>query len=452
MGKRATRWVKFGEWLLNHRWWLIVFASLAVFTFEFVEYQPFTQGVSDSFFFEILFYGVFFPLSTGLALSWLAASRSELAWLAYYQNLKHNFELQLYNAHSETELASSILQFIKVVMPVIGASFYTYDQDTRSSKTILNWSLNEDINLFSPEAEDRTGDCPCPMALGEIDTMAIHPCTLPKPNPLSVASSYFCLPFLFSDRLVGGARLYIKSRKTLSQEQAFLLNEVAPEVASAFHRIELESLMKKNNGVINSEQRRIARDVHDTLGHSLAYLRLRLDQISMEINQTEADILKRDVENLQEVAKEAYHQMRNILVMLSPSDDSNIEAKLEHFTEIIKKRSTIEIRFHSCGKSHHLPQSVQRNIYYIFQEALANIEQHANAKQVNIDLNWNNAFLSVDVRDDGVGFDTAMIKNGHFGINNMKERASECNAQLSISSQVSQGTQLVLKVPYGGDE
>lgn len=452
MGKRALKWIKIGEWLLNHRWWLVTSISLLVFSFEYVEYQPFTQGVSDSFFFEILFYGILLPLSTGLALSWLAASRSELAWLAYYQNLKHNFDLQLSNAHSEAKLASSTLQFIKVVLPVIGASFYTYDQDTRSSKTILNWFPYEDTNRLSLEAEGWIGGCPCPMAFEEIGTTAIHPCTLPKPNPSSVASSSFCLPFIFSDHLVGVARLYIKPGIIPSQEQVLLLDNVAPEVASALHRIKLERLMEKNYGEINSEQRRIARDVHDTLGHSLAYLRLRLDQISMEIDQTDVDILKQDVENLQDVAKEAYHQMRNILIALSPDDDSNIEAKLERFIEMIKKRSNIEIQFHSCGKSYHLPQSVQRNIYYIFQEALANIEQHANAKQVKIELNWNDAFLSVDVRDDGVGFDTSMVKNGHFGLINMKKRASECNAQLSISSQVSQGTQLVLKVPYGGKE
>lgn len=450
MSRRTLKWIKFGEWLLNHRWWLVAFASLVVFTFEYIEYQPFTQGVSDSFFFEILFYGIFLPLSTGLALSWLAASRSELAWLTYYQNLKHNLDLQLYNAHSEAELALSTLQFIKVVMPIIGASFYTYDQNTQSSTTILDWSLYKDKNLLS--RWNGIGNCPCPVAFEAADMLALHTCTLPKLNPESDASSYFCLPFLISDTLVGGVRLYIKPGDAPLQEHILLLNEVAPEVAIAFHRVELERLMKKDNGKTISEQQRIARDVHDTLGHSLAYLRLRLDQISMEINQTEVDTLKRDVENLQGVAKEAYQQMRNILVMLSPDDDSNIEAKLKRFAEMINQRSNFDLQFHSCGKSRHLPQLVQRNIYYIFQETLANIENHAKARQVNIELNWNATFLCVDVRDDGVGFETDIMKNGHFGLNNMRARASECNAQLKIFSQVNQGTQLTLKVPYGGEE
>ena len=97
MSRRKLYWIKLGEWLLNHRWWLVAFTSLVVFTFEDIEYRPFTHGVSDSFFFEILSYGVFLPLSTGLALSWLATSRSDLAWLTYSQNLKYNFDLQIYN-------------------------------------------------------------------------------------------------------------------------------------------------------------------------------------------------------------------------------------------------------------------------------------------------------------------------------------------------------------------
>jgi len=76
---RSSAWLGTGEWLLNKRWWLVGLASLSVFTFEFIEYHPLQQGLNPGFFFETLFYGIILPLSVGIALSWAAASRLELA-------------------------------------------------------------------------------------------------------------------------------------------------------------------------------------------------------------------------------------------------------------------------------------------------------------------------------------------------------------------------------------
>ena len=95
MKSMSNAWLRIGEWLLSWRWWWISLASLSVFFFEFMEYRPFERGIQISFFYEIIFYGIILPLSTGLALSWLTTSRAELAWSTYYQNLIPNLNLQL---------------------------------------------------------------------------------------------------------------------------------------------------------------------------------------------------------------------------------------------------------------------------------------------------------------------------------------------------------------------
>jgi len=80
--------------------------------FEYLEYELYRRGISIRFFYEVLFYGIFLPVSVGLALSGLSASRSELAWTTYYQNLKHNLERQLFNARSYEELGQVFLEFL----------------------------------------------------------------------------------------------------------------------------------------------------------------------------------------------------------------------------------------------------------------------------------------------------------------------------------------------------
>jgi len=446
---KTSTWLRAGEWLLNKRWWLVALTSLSVFTFEFIEYQPFLNGIPSSFFIEILFYGIVLPLSTGVALSWAAASRTELAWSAYSQGLIHNLGIQLHNAHSHNELAAVLLQFVKVVMPLAGATVYKYDQQSHTYKTILSWSLNKDLSFSDSISECKAQGCPCLNYTSKDDVMFLHPCQDSKIIASSRTSTCYCLPFLFSNFPVGGARFYLSSRRIPSPEQERLMKEIAPLIASVLQRVQLERLMKKQNDSFSAEQLRIARDVHDTLGHSLAYLRLRLDQISMEFNRNGMNNTKQEVEALRDVAKEAYDQMRNVLTTLAPDHASNLNNTLLDFVDRINRRGPLRLRMHHEGQPRTLSSSVQRNIFYIFQEILTNVEKHARAQQVDINLNWQQTSLEVDVADDGVGFDpTLSIPGGHFGLSNMRERALENGFQVSISSQPGQGTRITLHVPY----
>jgi hypothetical protein len=194
---------------------------------------------------------------------------------------------------------------------------------------------------------------------------------------------------------------------------------------------------------------RLARDVHDSLGHSLAYLRLRLDQISMELNVPGTDSLQQDVASLRDVAKEAYDQMRGILIMLSPDKDSDLDNVLMNYADKISRQVNFQIKFHQHGQPRTLPALIQRNVFYVFQESLTNIEKHAHAQQVDVELSWHETGVEIKVTDDGIGYDPALlVPNGHFGLSNMRERALESNAQLSILSQTGHGTCLTLNIPY----
>ena len=444
--QRSAWWLRLGEWLLKRRWWWISLATLSVFTFEFMEYHPFQQGrgIELSFLFEISFYGLILPASTGLALTALARSRTELAWSLYYQNLKHNLEQQLNNANSHAELASIIVQFLKVVLPLGGIELYKYDPNVNSYKTILNWSTNPDVKVYHSISECSAQGCPCLAVPSGNGAMTLHPC-----RDSRVTTSSFCVPFLFSNSQVASARLYLSSDGTSTLEHTHLLEEVATEVASAFHRVQLQRLIKTRDESINTEQQRIARDVHDTLGHSLAYLRLRLDQISQELNQVEIDTLQQEVTTLRDVAKEAYEQMRDMLITLSPNTDVNIIDILENYACRISARANFEVKIQRGGKPHTLLPLVQRNVINIFRELFTNIENHAHARQVDLDFHWNEKYFEVKVKDNGVGFDLNLpIQYGHFGLSNMRERSLESNIQFSISSQIGEGTQLSLRVPY----
>lgn len=450
MNMWSSRWLHLGEWLLHRRWWWITLASLSVFLFEFLEYQPFQRGVEMAFFFEIIFYGITLPLSTGLALSWLAASRAELLWTEYYQELIPNLGLQLHAVHTNDELAKVYLQFVRVMLPVIGVMMYKYQKESTRHEVILNWALETNRSLLDAKTACATEMCPF-LHRSDISqgVWTLHSCRDPNSTIDAENSPIFCVPFLFSNSLVAGARLYFPAGKSPSVEQARLLKEIAPAIASTFQRVHLESVMKRQEDKLTVEQQRMARDVHDTLGHSLAYLRLRLDQISMEFQRTETNIIHKEVEGLRDIAKEAYDQMREVLSTLAPETNSEISTRLKNYADKISQRSDFRVQVHQQGQPRVLPALLQRNIFYIFQETLTNIEKHAHARLVDVALNWQTESLKMSVIDDGVGFDSSgRIPDGHFGLNNMNERARESNAELCIESQPGMGTQVVLDIPY----
>jgi len=451
MDRKSTIWLRTGEWLLNRRWWWIALASLSVFMFEYMEYQPFQPGwdYDIGFFFETLFYGVVLPVSTGLALTWLAASRAEMARSIYYQTLKRNLDLQINSAPSHTKLAEATLEFIKLVIPLLSASLYKYDLGARGYTPILYWPPDKIPDDSTSIANCSAADCPCLIVKpGEI-SMTLHPCRDPKVSSTAPPSECFCAPVLFSGTPVAGARLYVPSGSPPLPEQVQVLQEAAPEIGAAFHRVQLERLMKRQGDQINSEQKRIARDVHDTLGHSLAYLRLRLDQMSTEFNVTETSTLQQEVITLRDIAKEAYEQMRDMLITLTPIRDLNMNDTLEKYAARVSKRAKFDLNIRNFGKPRLLPPPIQRNVINIFREILTNIENHAHATQVDLAFNWRNKDFEIKVDDNGVGFDPALpVQYGHFGLGNMRERAVESNARLSISSQPGRGTHITLSFPY----
>lgn len=423
-------------------------ASMSIFVFEFIEYDPFVEGVSRNFFFEIIFYGMIMPLSTGLSLSALAASRSELVWSKYYQNLSDNLAIQLQEIHNEDELARVFAQFMSVLMPLVGAVMYKFCQETHSFQIIFSWSLNKEADLTETPFECWDGMCPF-KPTQDANELIIHPCANSKKVETQNSTNCYCLPIIFANNPLAGARLYLAQDSELSEDHNRLVREITFIIASAFHRIQLEHLMKKRDDILHAESQRLARDVHDSLGHSLAYLRLRLDQMSMESSQAGMSKLYKEVESLRDVAKDAYDQMRAVLVSLTPDSVSDIGSTLIHYADRIGQRANFEIIASQTGQPYKMEPLVQRNIFYIFQEILTNIEKHAHARRVNIHLNWLQDQLEVEVHDDGVGFDPSLpIPDGHFGLKNIRERALESNAQLTISSIRNSGTCIHLYVPY----
>jgi signal transduction histidine kinase len=199
---------------------------------------------------------------------------------------------------------------------------------------------------------------------------------------------------------------------------------------------------------IESERTRLARDLHDTVGQNLAYMRLKLERLSSEEPTPDVAQLKHELRQLSDLMDTTCELVRGKLVELRPPASPELATALLDYARIVGRRAHFAVEFHNRGQSRHLPERTQREVVYLFREALVNIEKHANAQCVRIELTWLADGLSLSLVDDGEGFDPeAIASNGHFGLEIMRERVEEINGRLSLRSQRHFGTELMLWLP-----
>jgi PAS domain S-box-containing protein len=199
---------------------------------------------------------------------------------------------------------------------------------------------------------------------------------------------------------------------------------------------------------IRTIQTDMARDLHDTLGQNISYLRIKLAHL-LESPGTEPAQITPQIQNMAKVADESYDLVREMLAILQSDYSANPLSLFTRYAERVAERSTIRIGITSQGDPYQLSPYQIRQLFYIFREALSNIEKYARANRVSGDFIWGDQTLTMVITDDGVGFDQdANQTTGHYGLKFMRERAELLKASFSIHSAPSNGTRITVVMPY----
>ncbi len=190
----------------------------------------------------------------------------------------------------------------------------------------------------------------------------------------------------------------------------------------------------------DEERTRIARDLHDRIGQSLAYLAFELDRIVA--NQGKGDDIGPSLEHLRDDVRSVIREVRDTLYDLRTdvSDRQDMAATLESHIARVRERSHLEIELF-CDRGARLPILQEREMWRIAQEALTNVERHANATRARVLWRCNGVSAALEVTDNGQGFPIGTAgRLDSYGILGMRERASSIGATLELSSQVGRGT------------
>lgn len=199
---------------------------------------------------------------------------------------------------------------------------------------------------------------------------------------------------------------------------------------------------------IHTMQLDIARDLHDTVGQNISFLRMRLSHLAGQKTIKQVD-MKAEIQNMSQAADESYDLMRGMLAILQSTNSTDLLRLFTRYAEQIEERAAFKVHVASRGEPQPLSAPRMRQLFYVFREILGNIEKHAHASQVTMDMIWNSDHLRMVVSDNGKGFDPQQIQfGGHYGLKFMRERVELLNGTLDVQSEVGSGTKVEVQIPY----
>lgn len=190
------------------------------------------------------------------------------------------------------------------------------------------------------------------------------------------------------------------------------------------------------------ERIRVARDVHDRLGQWMTYIKMELERLGALENVPPADLqrLTVDAGNALEELRETLRQLRT-----GVSDDRPLSSLASDLLDRFSERTRVDAAFSEISPGERLPVPMENELLRILQEALNNVDRHANAEHVEVTWEVDGGNFMLVVSDDGRGFDPSRaVRDQAYGVLGMRERAEVIGATLRIESAPGEGTKVTV--------
>ena len=204
---------------------------------------------------------------------------------------------------------------------------------------------------------------------------------------------------------------------------------------------------------IVEERNRIARELHDAVTQKLFSLRLTADAASALLERDPSRAAA-ELATVRKLAAEATEELRAIVVGQRPADlrGDGLDIALRKQAELLDRVHEPAITYTSCHCVPTLTETRQQALYRIAQEAMHNALRHADATRIDVRMVVDNGSVTLEVRDDGAGFDPVSAQGAgrRLGLASMRERARGAGGRLEVSSEPGRGTTVRLEVPAGG--
>jgi PAS domain S-box-containing protein len=213
-------------------------------------------------------------------------------------------------------------------------------------------------------------------------------------------------------------------------------------------RKQVEQLRRAEATLILEERNRMAREIHDTLAQAFTSIIVHLDAISQRLT-VDPDAAQSHLKTARTLARSGLADARRSVEALRPQilEEGDLSSALDRFSTQMFAHTTVRVVCETFGEPYPLPQEVESNLLRIGQEALTNAFKYANASEVRIELRYEASQCSLQIRDNGQGFESSSLTVGRgFGLLGMTERVERIGAKLTIESQLGRGTDIIARI------
>lgn len=265
-----------------------------------------------------------------------------------------------------------------------------------------------------------------------------------------------CASLVHEGITIGRLDLFVGEGALIGEDELSLLKGIANSAALAITNARLYTVLRQQEkiraellhqliGTQEDERMRISRELHDETSQSLTALLVGLDTISIAARN---DISRIDghVHDLKSITEEMLRNIHRLIADLRPSllDDLGLVTAIEWYGEQRLKSYGLSFRLEQSLQK-RLPRPVETALFRIVQEGLTNILRHANASSVVLRLYQLRDLVTLEISDDGVGFDplrldTLETGEGGLGLRGIRERVAILGGTLDLESAVGEGT------------
>lgn len=201
-------------------------------------------------------------------------------------------------------------------------------------------------------------------------------------------------------------------------------------------------------GSQESERKRVAAELHDSLGQSLGMVKNKVLMIKRDTEKPE--LREKQLKDLEVMVTDAIQEVRNISYNLRPLhlELLGITQSLHSLLEDVVETGLIELETEIQTFDNLLTKTNEMNVFRIVQECFNNILKHAQATAARIQITTGEAMIAIRIEDNGVGIEPAATEKGGFGMIGIRERLNILNGQIEILDNKPTGTIIKIQIPY----
>lgn len=255
-------------------------------------------------------------------------------------------------------------------------------------------------------------------------------------------------PLRSNDQMLGMICIMRRPGEIFTQEDIIRFNFAAEEISNFVFNDRQRQL-----AISLTERARLVRDLHDSVTQKLYGLLALTEAAQAGLELGDIDNSKKVLIPIGQHARQALKEMRLFLYELRPPtfEKEGLIAALSQRLDAVEGRADM-VRKIQSDEHITLTKEQQEEFFFIAQEALNNTLRHAHAKSVEINLKQTKKYITLEIEDDGLGFDTSNYKKGGIGLRSMRERSDKIGATIKMNSKPGKGTKIILSLRKDGEQ